>query len=164
MTGPWPDDPAGVPDRRPQATRRVDPSASPGARTGSGASGAIGPGRTAATTTRASGLRIGRVRLTAARVMLVVAVVGSVGFVLYALAVRDASQIPLLAAGALVLGIVFSVLAVMGLMGTYAAACDGRSGAALGQAVAGGVAALVGFGCFALAALLVLLLRSPAGG
>jgi hypothetical protein len=108
--------------------------------------------------------RRGRPRLTPTRVTLLVALVGSTLFILYALTVRDASQIPLLVAGALVLGIVFSALAIAGLVGTYAAASDARTGAALLQAIGGGIAVLIAFGCFTLAALLVLLLRAPATG
>jgi len=45
-------------------------------------------------------------------VILLIALVGSVAYVLFAITVRDSSQIPLLASGAVVLGIVFVALAV----------------------------------------------------
>ena len=48
-------------------------------------------------------------------VFLAVALIGSVLFALYAVTVRDASQIPLLAAGSAVLGIVFIALAIYAL-------------------------------------------------
>jgi hypothetical protein len=105
-----------------------------------------------------------RLRVTPTRVTLLVAFVGSVLFILYALTVRDASQIPLLVAGAVVLGIVFTALAIAGLAGTYTSARDARTGTALLQAIGGGIAVLIAFGCFTLAAVLVLLLRAPATG
>jgi hypothetical protein len=91
-----------------------------------------------------------------------VALLGTALFVLYALTVRDASAIPMLASGALVLGLVFAALAVAGGVGTYRAASDGRGGTALGQALLGGLAAMIACGCFAMATVLVLLWRTPA--
>jgi len=108
------------------------------------------------------GPHIGPIRLTPTRVTLAVALLGTALFVLYAVTVRDASAIPMLASGALVLGLVFAALAVAGGVGTYRAASDGRSGAALGQALLGGLAAMIACGCFAMATVLVLLWRTPA--
>lgn len=109
-----------------------------------------------------SGPHLGPVRLTATRVTLIVALVGSLLFVLYALTVRDASSIPMLASGAFVLGLVFSGLAVAGGVATYRAGREGSSGTALGQAILGGAAAIAACGCFAVAAVLAMLWRSPA--
>ncbi len=100
--------------------------------------------------------------MTPTRVTLGVALVGSVLFVAYAITVRDASQIPLLAAGALVLGLVFAALAVAGAVATYRAAADGRSAVAFTDALLGGAAALVSFGCFALTVVLALVWRPSA--
>lgn len=108
-----------------------------------------------------NGPHLGQLRLTPIRATLGVALIGSLLFVLYALTVRDASAIPMLASGALVLGIVFSGLAVAGIAATYRAARDGRSGAALAQALLGGTAVIVACGCFAVAVVLVLLWRTP---
>jgi len=96
------------------------------------------------------------------RVTLGIALVGSLLFVLYAVTVRDAAAIPMLASGALVLGLVFTALAIAGGVGTYRAASDGRSGTALGEALLGGFAAMIACGCFALATVLILLWRTPA--
>ena len=63
--------------------------------------------------------------------------------------VRDASQIPLLAAGSAVLGIVFIALAVYALRSTWRAGIAGRSGRALVLGVGGGIAAIIGAGCLA---------------
>jgi MFS family permease len=95
------------------------------------------------------GLRIGPIQITATVVMVVVAVVGSLAFLFYALTVREATQIPLLAAGLAVLGIVFGALAVSGLIATYRAGAEGRSIRAMALAILGGVASIVSLLCFA---------------
>ena len=96
-----------------------------------------------------SGLNIGPVHVTPTVVMLVVAVVGSLAFLAYALTVRESTQIPLLAAGLLVLGIVFGALAVSGLVATYQAAASGRPVRAMAVAILGGVASIISLLCFA---------------
>jgi len=98
-----------------------------------------------------------RFRVTPVGVILVVALVGSLLFLAFALTVRDTSQIPLLASGAAVLGIVFVALAAAAARATYRAATDGRNGQAFGLALAGGGAAVIGFVCLALAIVLALL-------
>jgi hypothetical protein len=105
---------------------------------------------------RRSGPRIGPIRITPTRVVLAIALVGSVAFLAYALTVRESTQIPLLASGAAVLGIVFTALAVAGLIATYRAAREGASGRAFGLAVLGGIAALIAFGCVAGAIIMAL--------
>jgi hypothetical protein len=82
-------------------------------------------------------------------------------FALYTVTVRDASQIPLLASGAVALGIVFIALAVYAVRATWEAGVAGRNGRALGLAVAGGAAAIIGSGCLAAAIILFLLSRPP---
>ena len=71
-------------------------------------------------------------------------------FVLYAITVRDASQIPLLAAGGVVLGIVFLALAAYTLRATWRAGHRRRgTGARSALGVGGGIAAIIGAGCIA---------------
>ena len=106
------------------------------------------------------GPHIGRVRITPTRVFVGIALFGSIGYLVYALTVRDANQIPLLATGAAILGTVFAALAVLGMIRTYRAGRDGRGGSAVVAAIAGGLAALVAFGAFATAAVLALLWRA----
>ncbi len=101
-----------------------------------------------------------RIRVSPGVVFLAIALIGSVAFALYAVTVRDASQIPLLAAGGVALGIVFLALAVYTLRATWRAGIAGRDGRALGLAVGGGIAAIIGFGCIAGAIILFLLSRS----
>jgi hypothetical protein len=103
------------------------------------------------------GAHLGPVRITATRVMLLLAIAGSVGYLVYALTVRDATQIPLLASGAAVLGMVFAALALAGAIETVRAARDDRPGRSVVAAVFGGVAGIVACACFAAAAVLALL-------
>jgi hypothetical protein len=95
-------------------------------------------------------------------VILAIALIGSLLFALYAVTVRDASQIPLLAAGAVAVGIAFLALAVYSVRATWEAGILGRNGRALGLAFAGGLAAIVGSGCLAGAIILFMLSRPPA--
>ena len=109
-------------------------------------------------TRRRTGPYIGDLQLTPARVTLAVALIGSAAFLLYAITVRDATQIPLLSSGAAVLGLVFSALAVAGVISTTRASQEGRGGRAVAFAVLGGVAALIAFGCFSWAVILAMVL------
>lgn len=100
------------------------------------------------------GRRGGLIAITPTGILLVIAFIGSVLYLLYAITVRDASQIPLLASGAAVLGIVFVAVAVTGLIATWRSSIGGRDGRALAHAVIGGVACLAAAGCFAVAIIL----------
>jgi hypothetical protein len=95
-------------------------------------------------------------------VILAVALIGSVVFAVYTITVRDASQIPLLAAGGVALGIVFIALALYLLRATWRAGIADRGGRAVGLALVGGIAAIIGFGCVTMAIILFLLSRPPA--
>jgi hypothetical protein len=105
------------------------------------------------------GPHVGRVRVTPSRLFVGIALVGSIAYLVYSLTVRDASQIPLLATGAAVLGVVFITLAVAGAFRAVRAAQAGSGGRAFLAALAGGVAVLVAFAAFATAAVLALLWR-----
>lgn len=94
-------------------------------------------------------------------VFLAIALVGSVVFALYAVTVRDAAQIPLLAAGSAVLGIVFIALAVYSLRSIWRAGIGGRNGQAVAMGIGGGLAAIIGAGCLAAAIILFLLSQTP---
>jgi hypothetical protein len=93
--------------------------------------------------------------------MLAIALGGSVLFAVYTITVRDASQIPLLASGAAVLGIAFLALAAYAVRATWAAGIAGRNGRAFAMALAGGGAAIVGAGCLAGALILFMLAQGP---
>jgi hypothetical protein len=100
-------------------------------------------------------------RLSPGVVILAVAMIGSVAYLIYAITVRDPSQIPLLASGAVVLGIVFSALAVYSLRATWRAGLNARNGRAIALGLLGGLAAMIAAGCFALAIIGFMLRQTP---
>lgn len=91
---------------------------------------------------RASGTR----RISPGVVFLVIAIVGSIAYFAYTITVRDTSQIPLLASGAVVLAIVFGALAAYSLRATLQAGEDRRDGRALLISLVGGGAAIAAAG------------------
>jgi hypothetical protein len=111
----------------------------------------------------ASGSRLGPIPITVTGVLITVALIGSVAYLVYALTVRDASQIPLLASGAVVLGIVFAAIAIVGARATWRSSVQGRDARAFGHAIVGGLAALAAAASLA-GAVILFLLRQPAAG
>ena len=99
--------------------------------------------------------------VTPTSVVFVIALIGSIVYLFYAITVRDASQIPLLASGAAVLGLVFGAFSILGLVSTWRSSVHGRDGRAFGHALVGGISFLVAAGCFAAAIILGILARSP---
>jgi hypothetical protein len=110
------------------------------------------------------GPHLGPIPVSATGVLLTIALIGSLLFFAYVITVRDATQIPLLAAGAVVLGIVFVAIAIVGGRATWRSSVSGRDARAFGHALVGGVAALVAAGCFAGAIVLFLLQGSIGRG
>lgn len=105
---------------------------------------------------------LGPIPITATGVLIVVALIGSLAYLGYAISVRDASQIPLMASGAVVLGIVFAAIALVGARATWRSSVQGRDVRAFGHAIVGGMAALIAAGCFAGAVILILIRATPA--
>jgi hypothetical protein len=105
--------------------------------------------------------RIGPVPITVTGVLIAVALIGSLAYLLYAVTVRDASQIPLLASGAVVLGIVFLAVAFVGARAAWRSSLGGRDGRAFAHALVGGIASLVAAACFAGAFILATLSQTP---
>ena len=106
------------------------------------------------------GVYLGPIRITPVRVVLVIALIGTLAYLAYALTVRDASQIPMLASGAAVLGLVFLGLAVAGGQGTLVAGRERRNRDAIAMALGGGIAAMIGFGAIAGAVVLAMVWTS----
>ena len=104
----------------------------------------------------AEGPRLGPIPITVTGVLIVVALVLSLVYVGYAINVRDASQIPLLASGLVVLGLVFIAIAAVGARAAWRSSVGGRDARAFGHAIVGGIASLVAAGCIALAVILFL--------
>ena len=94
-----------------------------------------------------SGVRTGRGMPSPGLIFLAVAVIGSVLYMAFVISVRDSSQIPLMASGAVVLAIVFGALAAYSLRSTLRAGVEpGQGGRAMGIAIVGGLAAMVAAG------------------
>jgi ABC-type arginine transport system permease subunit len=100
-------------------------------------------------------------RISPGVVILAIALIGSFAFVLYTITVRDVSQIPLFASGAVVLGLVFGALAAYTLRATWRAGVAERNGRAVALGLFGGFAAMISFGCFALAIIMFMLRQPP---
>jgi hypothetical protein len=94
-------------------------------------------------------------------VILAVALIGSIVYLVYAITVRDPSQIPLLASGAVALGLVFGAAAAYALRATWRAGLDERNRRAVGLGLLGGVAAMISAACFALAIIGFMLRQTP---
>lgn len=88
---------------------------------------------------------------------LFVALVGSVAYLAWAVTVRDPSQLPMLAAGAAVVGIVFSAIALAGAIEVVRAGRRGEGGRSFAAALFGGIAGIIALGCFAAAAVFAFL-------
>jgi hypothetical protein len=109
---------------------------------------------------RRQGLHLGPMRITPTRVTLFIALVGGLAFLAYAVIVRDQYQVPLMASGLLVVGLVFAALAVTGVANVVAAGREGRDGVALVNALFGGVSAIIALMLLAGAAIFALILGS----
>jgi hypothetical protein len=101
-----------------------------------------------------------RRRVSPGLIFLGVALAASVAFVLYAITVRDASQIPLLASGAVVLAVAFAALTVYCFGATLEAGRNGRGGRSILIALVGGLAAMAAAGALAAAIILFQLAAS----
>jgi hypothetical protein len=97
-----------------------------------------------------SGPHLGPIRITPARVFLIVALLGGVGFLFYSILFRDALQVPLMASGFAVVGIA----AFMSIGAVVSAGRDGRDGAAFFTALFGGLLAVGALMCIAAAVIM----------
>jgi len=98
--------------------------------------------RTGSAPVRTAGTR----RISPGVVFLVLAIVGSIAYMAYTVTVRDTSQIPLLASGAVVLAVVFVALAAYCLRSILRAGADGGGGRVVLVALVGGGAAMAAAG------------------
>ena len=96
-------------------------------------------------------------RISPGVVILAIALVVAVLYTPFVLTVRDASQIPLLVSGLVILA-----LAAYCARAIWRASIAGRDGRAFALAVGGGLAAIAGAGCVA-GAIILILLRQTAG-
>lgn len=117
---------------------------------------AITYGRTRPPEPPTGGARLGPIPITATGVLIVIALVLSLAYVAFAIGVRDASSIPLLASGLVVLGLVFVAIAGVGGRAAWRSSVRGSDARAFGHALVGGLAALAAAGCVAGAVILIM--------
>jgi hypothetical protein len=104
-----------------------------------------------------------RRRISPVAIFLVIAIVGSIAYMAYVVTVREATQIPLLASGAVVLAIVFGALAAFCLRTIWQAGLErGSGGRVILAALVGGGAAIAASGFAAGAIILFQLAARPA--
>jgi hypothetical protein len=95
------------------------------------------------------GARLGPIPITATGVLIAIALVLSLAYLGFTITVRDTSQIPLLASGLVVLGLVFIAIAAVGGRAAWRSSVRGSDARAFGHALVGGLAALAAAGCVA---------------
>jgi hypothetical protein len=95
------------------------------------------------------GPHLGPVRITPLRVTLAIALAGGLGFLLYSVIVRDQNQVPLMATGFAICGLVLAVVAVLSVSAVIRAGREGRDGIAVLTALAGGLIAAASMLLFA---------------
>jgi hypothetical protein len=141
-------------DRRPQVSPRGD-------RQGRAASGYGAP--EAPASGRGRGPHLGPIGLSPARVMLLIALLGGLGFLAYAVLVRDQLQVPLMASGFAVIGLVFAAMAVLALVSVVRAGRAGRDGTAVMTALFGGLIAVAALMSLAAAVIMSLIWSGTQG-
>ena len=101
-----------------------------------------------------------RRRISIPGVVLGLAIAGSIAYIGYVVLKVEDNQIPLMAAGFVVLGASLAAVAVWSVAGIWRAASRARGGQAFILAIVGGVAGVGAIGCFAVAALSALVWNS----
>ncbi|HEY6571526.1 MAG TPA: hypothetical protein VIZ22_14640 [Candidatus Limnocylindrales bacterium] len=91
---------------------------------------------------RSRGPHLGPIRITPVRVTLVIALVGGIGFLAYATFARDQLQVPMMATGFAICGLVFAAVAALAVFGVIRAGREGRDGRAVLSALVGGLVAV----------------------
>jgi hypothetical protein len=102
---------------------------------------------------RRRGAHIGPFDLSPIRVMLLVALIGGLAFLAYSLLIRDALQVPLMATGFAITGIVLGLMALLAVISVIKAGRDGRDGTAVFAALGGGILAFASLMSLAAAAI-----------
>ena len=87
------------------------------------------------------GPHLGPIAITPVRVILAIALIGGFAFLAYSLLIRDQLQVPLMASGFAVIGLVLGAMAVLALVGVVRAGRAGRDGTAVMTALFGGLLA-----------------------
>lgn len=101
-----------------------------------------------------------RRRISIPGIVIGLTMLGSIAYLGYVLLRVEDDQIPLMAAGFVVLGASLAAIAAWSVIGMWRAASRARGGRAFGLAILGGLAGLGAMGCFAVAALTSLVLNT----
>ncbi len=112
---------------------------------------------------RRRGVHVGPVGVSPLRVMLLIALLGGLGFLGYSVLVRDQLQVPLMASGFAVIGLVFAAMAVLTVVSVVRSGRDGRDGMAVMTALFGGLIAVVALMCLAAAVIMSLIWSGTKG-
>jgi hypothetical protein len=96
-------------------------------------------------------------------VTLVIALLGGLGFLAYAALVRDRLQVPLMASGFAVTGLVFAAMAVLTMLSVIRSGREGRDGAAVMTALLGGLLAAASLMALAAAVIMSLIWSGTRG-
>jgi hypothetical protein len=91
---------------------------------------------------RRAGPHLGPIRITPVRLTLAIALAGGLAFLAWSVLVRDQLQVPLMATGFAICGLVFAAIAVLAVVSVVRAGRDGRDGTAVLTALAGGLIAV----------------------
>jgi hypothetical protein len=109
------------------------------------------------------GPHLGPVGISPLRVMLLIALVGGLAFLAWSVFVRDQLQVPLMASGFAVIGLVFAAMAVLALISVVRAGRDGRDGTAVMTALFGGLIAVAALMSLAAAVIMSLIWSGTKG-
>jgi hypothetical protein len=139
-------------------TGRTTPRRRPG---GAARSGGDAPGNSSNRPRR--GPHIGPVGISPLRVTLVIALLGGLGFLAYAVLVRDRLQVALMASGFAVTGLVFAVMAVLAVLSVIRSGREGRDGTAVMTALLGGLLAVASLMALAAAVIMSLIWSGTRG-
>lgn len=111
-----------------------------------------------------AGPHLGRFRITPARASLGVALLLGLAFLAYSVLVRDALQVPLMATGFAICGLVFAAVSVMAVAEVVEAGRDGRDRTAVLAALFGGMIAVASLLSFAVAVIMGLIWSGTKSG
>ena len=89
-----------------------------------------------------------------------VALLGSVGYILWVVRTVQDQQIQLLSYGFVALGLTFAAIALACVFGMWRAASRAEGGRSFGLALVGGISGLAAIGSFSVAALMTMVLSS----
>lgn len=95
--------------------------------------------------------------------MLFLALLGGLGFLAYSVLVRDQLQVPLMASGFAMVGLVFGAMAAIAVLSVVRAGREGRDGTAVLSAVLGGLLAVAALMSLAAAVIMSLIWSGTAG-